>query len=1039
MIKRLHLSGVYLLAVCMLFASAVAAQINVTIQVQSPTCNGFTNGQATAIASGGNGAYSYSWSNGQSGQTTFGIGAGSISVTVTDTDGNTGTRSATVSAPSAITANFVQTGTGTCNLSDGGTITISGGTAPYTLLWDNGQMGTSVSNLGFGVACVRVTDANGCEQIFCYHIERPLSVFADASDVLCPGGCDAVVIARVSGGTPPYTYLWDDGFTGAINDMLLPGTHCVTVTDANGCTARDCGVVGEPAPFAFSFTEVNPACGTNNGSLTASASGGTPPYSYSWVGGPSSATWSGLAAGTYTVNLTDANGCTAQGTATLRSGNLNVGISATSPPCGPGATGTATANVSGGTAPFTYQWSNGATTQSVSGLAPGNYSVTVTDASGCSGTASTTITAGSSLTVTASGTNQTCANTNTGTASANVSGGRAPFTYMWSNGATDPTIVNLAPGTYQVMVSDANGCAGSASVTITAAVPLFCTVTTIQAISAPGANDGILTAQFNGGTMPYTITWSNGMTGQTITGLAPGSYTATVTDGNGCTSTCTGILSEPVNNTLGKIGDFVWRDLNRNGQQDSGEPGVFNVEVKLTRPDATISTTRTDRNGMYCFTDLPAGEYKVTFEILFGSDQFTQANVGNDATDSDAIPMGGPNSQIAMTAPIILGTGDTILTVDAGILDPCIPVTDPGEIEASESSVCGIGADPGVINSVRPAVSTGAIRYLWMTNSIPDPNFLNWANAPGTNNQESYDPGPIYANTYFVRCAFGPGCNVPVETNVVLITVGNTSRAVINGPQLVCENQNYTFEAENAGGGATYSWNFGPSATPQTSNQRSVSVRWSTFGNRFVTLEVTRQGCVTTATQRVAISTCLVPTPFLIESRILGDARVELSWFMVEELETGTYRIQHSADGGDKWSTIGEVEVKPSDRGQSYKFIDEQPKRGYNVYRVVRVLSLGDTFFSDEENVSFFSHQVDMVAYPNPTTNFVRIERKDDLSTDRVVEIIDQTGRIISNVNFPAGQPFIDVSVESATAGMLHMRMKGTDGEVISSLSLSKN
>jgi len=221
--QTLHRSGILLILLSTLLVSVGWSQINVTINSSNPTCAGFTDGSATAIASGGNGSYSFSWSNGRSGQRITGLSAVTYTVTVTDTDGNTGTRSTTLTDPAELLGTITQGGS-TCALTDGASVTVSGGTSPYTYLWSNGQTGSSASNLGFGTVCVDITDASGCDLRVCESLSIPLSVDAQAEDVLCPGGCDGVVNAVVAGGVRPVTYLWDDGSTNAVNDMLLPGT-----------------------------------------------------------------------------------------------------------------------------------------------------------------------------------------------------------------------------------------------------------------------------------------------------------------------------------------------------------------------------------------------------------------------------------------------------------------------------------------------------------------------------------------------------------------------------------------------------------------------------------------------------------------------------------------------------------------------------------------------------------------------------------------------------------------------------------------------
>lgn len=1034
--QKLLRSGGLMFLLCTFLASVSWAQINVTLTATNPTCSGFTNGSITAMASGGNGSYSFVWNNGQGGQILSGLAAGTYSVTVTDTDGNTGTRSASLTAPSALSGAITQGGS-LCALNDNASVVVTGGTAPYTYLWQNGQTGTTATNLGFGTVCVDITDANNCEQRVCEHLAEPLSVDAQAEDVLCPGGCDGVIVAIVSGGARPVTYLWDDGSTNAVNDMLLPGTYCVTVTDNNGCTAQDCGTIGQPAPFTFNFTTTNPDCGATNGSVSVAAGGGTPPYTYVWNNGTSGASLSNIGEGTYAVTVTDANGCSGSESVSVAGSNLVITIDATSPACGVGATGSATAIVAGGTAPFTFNWTSGSTTATAGNLAPGMYSVSVTDAAGCVGMASTTITAGSTLNVTATSTDVLCAGDSNGSASVMVSGGQPPYTYLWNNNAIDPTIDGLAPGTYDVMVSDAAGCAGAAQTTVGQPVALMCNISIMQAISAFGADDGQISAQFNGGVMPYTINWNTGQTGQVLSDLGPGTYSATVTDGNGCTTTCDVTLVEPAPPALGKIGNFVWRDFDGNGQQDAGEPGVEGVTVTLTLPDGSEVTQLTLADGSYCFEDLAAGDYKVTFQINpRENDKWTRANTGNDETDSDAVPMSGM-LDVAMTGTITLAPGDTNLTIDAGLLNACIEITDPGTIEATDLSVCGIGADPGPINSTSPAVSAGAIRYLWMRNSVPDPNFGNWQTAPGVSNQPSYDPGPIYETTYYARCAFGVDCNVPVETEIVEITVGTTSRAIISGPDLVCVDETYTFEAANAGGGAIYEWDFGPRATPQTATGRTVNVTWAIFGQRNVTLKVTRQGCETFNSKRVAISNCFTQAPFIIQTNPTGGNAVSVTWEMAGDTEAGQYKVQRSFDGGVSFTDIGSVAVELGTEMKSYEFMDNSPKLGYNVYRVVRVLELGDTYFSETANASFVSQEVDFLAYPNPAVELITVERFDNVDLERTIELVDQSGRILRTIQFPAGQERLEVSLEKAPLGLLHLRVVSDLG-VVSSMTVLK-
>ena len=208
-------------------------------------------------------------------------------------------------------------------------------------------------------------------------------------------------------------------------------------------------------------------------------------------------------------------------------------VSGTNPSCGAND-GTATTTTTGGTPPYTYSWSNGATTSSISGLSSGVYNVTITDGGNCNTSSSTTLTAPSAPTVSSSSTDPTGCGVNDGTATANASGGTAPYSYSWSNGATTSSITGLTGGTFTVTVTDASNCTGTSSVSLNAPNAPTVTISGTDPTACVGT-DGTATVSVTGGTTPYTYSWSNGETTANITGLSGGTYSATVTDGSGCT------------------------------------------------------------------------------------------------------------------------------------------------------------------------------------------------------------------------------------------------------------------------------------------------------------------------------------------------------------------------------------------------------------------------------------------------------------------------------------------------------------------------
>ena len=208
--------------------------------------------------------------------------------------------------------------------------------------------------------------------------------------------------------------------------------------------------------------------GGNDGSLELTVSGGVAPFTFNWTGGiGNTGNPTGLSTGSYNVTITDANGCsTSTGANVNQPQELSLSITPTNIGCNM-TTGSATANVGGGTFPYSYAWSNGQTTQTATNLAAGTYEVIVTDANGCVISLTTTVDEITGLTVNIGSSNVSCHGGNDGGATANVSGGQAPFTYAWSNGQSSETITNLEPGNYSVTVMDFNGCSGESSITIT--------------------------------------------------------------------------------------------------------------------------------------------------------------------------------------------------------------------------------------------------------------------------------------------------------------------------------------------------------------------------------------------------------------------------------------------------------------------------------------------------------------------------------------------------------------------------------------------
>lgn len=630
----------------------------------NPGCPGSTNGTASVVASGGTPPYQYAWSSGGNTASVSGLGAGIYTVTVTDLNLCTTTASVTLTNPQGITVN-VSAPTITCGGTATGTATaiVTGGTGTYTYLWSNGQITQTATNLAAGTYGVTVTDGNGCTQVasgITLNELPAVQINFSITNLECTSAPVGAVTATVSNGTPPYIYAWSNGRTTATINNLASGIYTLTVTDANGCRAVRSAEIGQTAGFTAGAPGTMVTCfGANNGTATVVTNGGQAPFAYVWSNSQTTQTVNNLAPGTYSVTVTDTNECFAVASVVITQPTLLVAnISGTNILCNGDANGTVTVSPTGGTPPYSIVWSTGQAAATITVAAGGTYTVTVTDANGCVATNSRVITEPTPLNVTITQNSGTCSNVTQGILVANVTGGTTGYTYLWSNGATTQTASNLAPGTYMVTVTDANDCVRTATAALTTFPAPSCSVAVLQPSTL--GNNGSVQVSVTSGTAPFSYDWSNGGNTAILTGLAPGTYTVTVSDANGCQTVCSATLA-----ALAGIGNYVWEDIDHDGQQDANEPPIPNITVNLKNAAGdVIATTVTDANGEYYFLSLTPGTYSVQFVIPAGLD-YTASNQGNDALDSDILP--GMNG---MTGTYTLAPGELNFTVDGGLFVP---------------------------------------------------------------------------------------------------------------------------------------------------------------------------------------------------------------------------------------------------------------------------------------------------------------------------------------------------------------------------------
>jgi gliding motility-associated-like protein len=540
--------------------SALPCGITSSISSTNVTCFGGNNGSATLTVTGGVAPINITWSNGATGATASNLAQGTYTYNFSDAvPGHAFSGSVTITQPgAAMAANITEIDMSCANSNDGQAIASvsSGGVAPYNYTWSGGQPNNaSANNLSAGPISVTVTDSRGCTATATGTITGPpvFTLNITHIDDSCYQANLGSATANAAGGNPPYTYYWNNISSAQTNLNMGVGTYTVTVTDTRGCTVTGTTTINQPTALLRNITVQNINCnGGTTGSINLTPSGGVPGYSYTWS--PATATGSNpnnLSAGQYFYTISDQNNCVIQDSATITqpATALSATSSHTNVTCNGANNGTITITIGGGTAPYTYQGNPvPAGTNTLTGLAAGPYSGTVTDANGCTVPLSETITEPGPQSATLNVTNVTCNGGNNGTATAIFVNATGAVTYNWNPGGVLPANrTSLGPNTYSVTATDANSCTASASATITepAAIPLNVTTTD------PGCYGGIGSATANpAGTNPFTFTWSSNSVNNATNNLPAGTYTVTAADVNSCNQTASFTINQPAGMTI---------------------------------------------------------------------------------------------------------------------------------------------------------------------------------------------------------------------------------------------------------------------------------------------------------------------------------------------------------------------------------------------------------------------------------------------------------------------------------------------------------
>jgi gliding motility-associated-like protein len=570
------------------------------------SCFGACDGTATVGPTGGSGTYTYLWSPG--GQTTpqvTGLCAGVHEVTITDSEGCSILATVLILDPDPVMVDAAVTAIACAGECDGSiVVTPSGGSAPYTFMWSpGGQTTAEITGLCAGTYEVTVMDGNGCSATDTYTITEPApTALTGSSTPSACQVCSGTATIDIVGGTPDHEVVWIDadgnivGNTTTVTD-LCAGLYTAAVTDANGCTVQQVVAVSDADGEELTMASAAPSCaGVCDGEASVSFSCGTPDCTVVWYDaqgndlGQSGNMITGLCAGTYVVEVTNAAGCLSVGTVDVVDPDpIQPNSSSTPVSCFGACDGTATVGPTGGSGTYTYLWSpGGQTTPQVTGLCAGVHDVMITDDSGCSIQASVLLLEPTPLEVDAVTGNVGCADACDGSIVLSPSGGAGAYTYAWApvppNGQGSNAALNLCAGSYDVTVTDGNGCSLTSTYGITEPAPLA-----LMGSSTPSTCQlctGTATIDIAGGTPDHIVTWTDAdgnVVGNaaTATDLCAGLYTATVTDANGCSAQ----LLVPVSDAEGEelITDST------QPQCAGGCDGEVSVTFTCSEPDCTIA------------------------------------------------------------------------------------------------------------------------------------------------------------------------------------------------------------------------------------------------------------------------------------------------------------------------------------------------------------------------------------------------------------------------------------------------------------------
>lgn len=798
--------------------------LQTTLNTQPPPCFG-SLGQISSQTQGGTLPYAYLWSDSANNDLSLSIGAGSYTLTVTDANACTATAQANLNEPPLLTIDEVSINDALCFGTASGSIGVSvgGGTAVYQYTWSNTANNTAnIGNLPADTYTLTVTDANACTATQSYTIAQPtpllLQLYTDT--IACFGGTAGVYSTAQGGIANTYAYQWSNGNNTSQIDAALAASYTLTVTDVNGCSITQSINLVQPPILQSSVQTLSPTCyDSANGAAEASSSGGTMPYSYAWSSLIADTTFfaNNLVAGNYALTVTDANNCTVALSFNIAAPDtLTISASSTAAPCA-NTNGTLNASVSGGNGGYVYTWSNGASTANTLAAA-GDYTLTVTDALGCSASAQVGVSQPNPLTVSLVASPTICYNTATATLEATATGGILPYSYLWSGGLPSlPThTASVAAGSYTLTLTDANNCTATANITVTDApeIVLQTTTTPANCNQSDGSASVLVQSPTN---VVYNYAWQNGVSTATCIGLGAGTYTVTVTNSEACSQTISALVN---NNNAPQINNVLltnaWCNL-ANGSVSisatvaSGEP---TYQWSANAGGATTASLQNIAAGNYLVTVTDAASCSTLASFVIANTPpptISWAAINPATCNLDNGSLWANVVYYTPTAQIAWSNGATDTTQLAHLTPNTYTVTVTDQLGCSATASANIpqlGSIAAWIAVVAPAscgVANGGLSAAVSSNAV-SPISYAWSNGGNTAGMSS-----LAAATYTVTVTDANQCSATASVELAALPPPQLSWDSVQQP--TCEQANGSVGVMLTGGSSPFSYNWSNGVT----------------------------------------------------------------------------------------------------------------------------------------------------------------------------------------------------------------------------------